>query len=691
MARFDKVNIGVEQRKKNTFRKFHSNSTTMDWGTCQTILNTYVELGDSNFEWKLNQFTRLAPLVAPTYGEVTKHDFYQFVSCEDVYPYYNEVLGAIPVNINGVSTVINHIPQCQNLDLSLLLLACSRSWCRLFTVSPTTGNATVVNKTDWNNNYQNYLNVAFGCSDYAGTYLFQHLRYLGGRGDSIYTSAERASLSPSNADYAVVFNDSQNRTHYLCFYLSQSGKLMKKHMETSRFKMNLALGSDYTVNLLPIFAIAKAYWDLFRLTTYDNYKDSILYKLNQHYTNHVPTTLPFRTATESNTELSLLMELIVFLGETFYSSDNDYISAHVPNTGLPAAQNAEWTQIRYAGTTAGVTENISGKFANSVGYDLQPKFNPNTSSNRFSQLDDELLKKMYYWVNRESAIGYQLRDLLVSRGYSQYVDECRSTFIGHESQEIRINSIVSMASTEQAELGEYGGNGQGFRAGRSFSFKAPSLGFIIGLSAIVPTHSYSNSFSTVNLGVDKFSIYNPEFDGFGMELSPKAIIGKLDQVVSRNDNQDSQSFGMIPRYMGNKVLSDIVGGDFNRPRYKNEYLPYILNRYITPSHLESELVSGDDDEFKVEHIQINDVPSAGREWRYPTRYKWLGNFDRVFRDFNEYNPTFRKNELLELENPDNFQTFMFFEFTEWSRMLASEDSFETQENEGHDRVITVDK
>lgn len=693
MAAFDYVNIGRENRQKSEFKKSHSHATTYSFCNVQPDFVKLVSLGDTTVNFAKNQFVRCAPMVAPTFGSIDIHSYYSFVPASDLYPYYNQVLGGIPVRMPGDNsdTFIQNLPNIGTFDLCHLLL--KHSYIRAF------------KHNDNTNGYEDYdLEGFLHLSITAQTELglnpvgFNHLinndllskRYL----YSDNTTAEKLlAYNPSTADFNIYNNETGKNRRIYSFFLDAKGKNLLKFLQTIGYRVTPIATDNVKVSILPLVACAKAHFNIFQIPQYDNYYTSVIYKLYQHYTKNVALSATgYTDTTEDTTEVELIEAITDYLAEASYMFTNDFVGAQQTSQNLGTGTNA-LNDISYHSKYSGALDNelspASRGFITPV--DLSTLKNPSfgTQTHNFSELDDQMLKKMYYWVNRSTQVGFALRDLLVTRGYSQYVDECESTFIGHDVQTLDFESVTSLAATQDAQLGEYSGRGQSFKQGQNYTFTAPEIGYIVALSSIVPTATYFNTFNTELLGIDKFTCYSPEFDGFGYESTPKAILGQIRNFYTRNETKEIQTFGWSPRMTGFKVQQDSVTGDMARPQYLATYAPYYLNRMPTPQLVYAQPSDTSGTKFDLFADSTLNMPAAGKTWRKGFLNDNLSNFGRIFRNWI----TGTSLSIFSEDNApdDNFLSYSYIEYKEFSRMLPVADTWQTEKYDSNESTISVDK
>ena len=323
-------------------------------------------------------------------------------------------------------------------------------------------------------------------------------------------------------------------------------------------------------------------------------------------------------------------------------------------------------------------------------------------------IDSELLKRMYKWVNRNTLLGRTIAKILRAQGLGKYVDECKSNFIGSTDTMITISDVVSNADTLQsngsgAVLGEYGGRGIEYNASNTLVFENDAYGYWITLATVVPEAGYTQGLDPTLTCDTPFKFYQPDFDALGMEATTKqTIVGNkfLCGYDSSVPNGYAKTFGFIPRMSRFKVTQNLVNGDFNRHNMRNTYLPYTLDKQLNVNDYDEVYnvytpVSGSNPanviEMVAKSIGTNDMPIAGNIWRTPTKYQWLGNFDRIFYNFHDDgkgvgSKLHGDGDVANIPgfvayNEDNFLAHSIYDVQCYAPMKPIEESYGDDENE----------
>lgn len=513
--------------------------------------------------------------------------------------------------------------------------------------------------------------------------------------DAVIINPSAAYVSMSSADSLVEFKtiskdaDNNDVEHYYClaFEFSDYGKRIRKILQGCGYQIDI--GSDELLSILPLLAQYKAYFDIFGLQLYQGWETTYCSKLIDFIKNNYIEVIDFERYDGQSTDAiriaampyitpqaayrtdvftSFCSFMFAELAQEWYTEDPDWIGSHMSKLAVSPNGPEDYGNGFISVDGSGI--DLDAHIMNGVSYEGGTLIDygqvdnnrdsaivdTNTTSNsvhafinqvQHGQVDAELLKRLYKWTNRNTILGREIAKILRAQGLGDYVDECKSNFIGSTDNMITISDVVSMADTDTgngtgAVLGEYGGKGLQYIEDKTLVFENDSLGYWITLACVVPEAGYVQGIDPTLTALDKFSLYNPDFDALGMELTKKSVlVGCNYDVRSVNASHGASNriaFGFTPRYSKFKVCGNIVNGDFNRHALRNTYLPYTLDKqlYVNDFDTTSErlvtLSNGDlIGTLNLKRSLIPETtPIAGNIWRTPTKYPWLGHFNRIF-------------------------------------------------------------
>ena len=112
------------------------------------------------------------------------------------------------------------------------------------------------------------------------------------------------------------------------------------------------------------------------------------------------------------------------------------------------------------------------------------------------------------------------------------------TLIGHDDYNLQVGEVTSLASTDDAPLGELAGKGwassrENGKEIRQHKFTAPVHGIVMTIFSVEPLRRYYGGFEKQNAVVDAFDLPVPEFDRLGnqpvfrFEVGSKSISSQL--------------------------------------------------------------------------------------------------------------------------------------------------------------------
>lgn len=527
-------------------------------------------------------------------------------------------------------------------------------------------------------------------------------------------------VTMDSADYVIEGSVTDNGTTYyvaFAFELSDFGKRIRKILQGCGYQINFT--STTNVCVLPLFAQYKAYFDVFGLQLYQGWETTWTAKWIERvahggFISDMSTMLfLYNSAGNSNQNaLDGWHFMISDIGQEFYTEQPDFIGSHMEKLAVsPNVDKSGFLSVTGTGQIsfgANVTNaaNVGTDGVSNGQIDLDTtQISANGSNevhNYISQIqhgevDAEVLKRIYKWTNRNTILGREIAKILRAQGLGRFVDECKSNYIGATDNLVTISDVVSTAATSDAVLGEYGGRGLQYTNDKTLVFENDEYGYWVTLATIVPDAGYTQGLDTTLTSLKKFDLYNADFDAIGMEMTPKHAVVDTNYCVLNNAlemNASDTGFGFIPRYSKFKVAQNLVNGDFNRHGMRSTYLPYTLDRQLNVNDYKVATEVHDTAngrEFTAVQLdrstRVGALPVAGNVWRMPTKYAWMGNFDRIF-----HNVGLRDSEKQNLITPtmlvgfadynsDNFLSHGIYDVQCYAPMKPIEDSYGLEEDE----------
>ena len=597
-----KILLG-ENKRKYVHDLSHDVNSTFGFGNVQPSMCQYMSVGDS-LNLNAKQLVRLAPLPVPTFGRMSVVNRAVFVPARDVFPYFDAMLSNQTVtSIEDGTFIPKQLPVVSSLQLCTMLMRKGLGTIGIWRHDTADKDAGHMMKDD-------------DAEDY--TVFYERLSSLGHQlliPNTIDT--HKIELSPressiDSCDYLLPIESKNGETSLLLgVRLTAKGRRVHSILRSLGYSMTFS-DADY-VSALPILAYYKAWFDCYHPKLDTNWHDTNCWNSIEYCREFDLTARGAR-----DTFITELFFVVEDLSECFYTSELDYVSAHKAKLFYDNNEGVD-----YIGTDD-KPSNVSRSNENNL---------PNLFDGTLSRLSYDALTKLTRYATKDTLIGSKIYDWVrVHYGVSK-ADALfnQSTNLGSWIVNADISDVISSSETFNSEngngdvLGAYAGRGIGFNNGK-ISFKANDFGYFIILTCVVPKSGYSQGTDPALYGVDTWTLPNPDFDAIGYEATPihaiydDAGISFLDETF--DFSALGKGFGFIPRYSGYKVKKNVLSGDFSRRSTRDGLDPYHLDRIISTSYAEI----GKDKFIAFPHRP----PYASTAWRYPTKYEWLGNFNRVF-------------------------------------------------------------
>ena len=619
MSNFSKVSVGISS-KRYTHDMSFDNNTTLSFGVCQPLFCQLLNDNDK-LAGNIRQLVRLAPLPVPSFGRMRLVNKLRFVQMTDICPYYEALLAGSYVNTSDLNYLPKEVLQISIRELTQVVLQYSViDYFKRDTSSPSEPKFVYQNVLR-PSVYQEAISVLK--SAYSNQSQFASIiPYPKPHGGDV-----GSAISPDSADYLVSTDDA-----FICFRLTETGKRLRNVIIGLGYELDLSCSDS--VSFLPLFAYFKAWYDCYapsRETQWNQTNAFIL--IDASFQNYMIDLNHFTTYGGSTEKIQkALLGFFEDLSNTWYVANDDYVSAH---------------RLRAVSTTNSSFDSIqvpSGSLADhSIGVttytDNVPVIAPQMSTSNFAL---QTLQRISKFINKDTVIGKKVSTWLKAHFGADVASSFfkDSVSLSDIVVSCNINDVFSTADTTSGDgsgeqLGSYAGKGLGFGDG-SFSFTAPTFGYFVVVSCLVPDSKYFQGVDPSLFGVDRFTLPNVDFDALSYEVTPSSFLcGHNDIFISGQESTSNKGFGFVPRYSGFKTRRNIVNGDMSRRGTIASYSPYYLDKILTENAIRSE--KNADGSYSFVAVN-NPLPVASEVWRYPTRYPWLGNFNRIF--YNSGNDVF---------------------------------------------------
>lgn len=627
------ISLGKSTRKYLRNTDF-DNNTTMDFGFCQPLFCQFL-LPDSNISVSAKQLVRLAPMPVPSFARVSLVNKYVFVPWADICNYYEAMLSNMPYNGSVVPT---ELPFTYNAYLAKILLLNQFGSMPTFYEVDTTVSSPVTFKLCSSSDAQRYANA------------LQTLWYDEGQSHTCFISVHLvpdqsidSAVTPNNADYLYQFKSGDKNVLAAFRYSTRA-----KHLRSILIGLGYSLAmQDWTkVNALPIFAFFKAWHDTFAPKRFMSWSDTRVFKFIKKTSDQYLPNL--------SNDVDFQREVLFDLSDCYYVSNDDFVSVH-----RSSIENVSLGQFPYI--------NVDGSNQNTPSTDEHHY--PYVAQNYIDNIAFDVVKRLTRFVNKDSIIGQKMSAWVRNHFNAQVANSLYQDVYQIKSDvlPLQINDVFSTADTADSatqsgeRLGSYAGKGIGFGE-TGCRFHADRHGYMLCISAIVPKSGYYQGTDTSLYGLDRFTLPSADFDALGFEVSPLGFVagdlGYTDNTASSHLNYSS-GFGFVPRYSGFKFKKNIVNGDMSRRSLIDSMSPYYLDRILqTGDALYNSLP---DNKYVEVHKFKPSIPQASEQWRYLTKYPWLGDFDRIFYNDDVYHGSYSTpvdSEHTDIDGyaarPDNF-------------------------------------
>lgn len=629
------ISLGKSTKKYLRNTDF-DNNTTMDFGFCQPLFCQFL-LPDSNISVSAKQLVRLAPMPVPSFARVSLVNKFVFVPWSDLCGYYEAMLSNMPYHGSVIPT---ELPYCYNAYLAkCLLLQQFGSVATFYEIDTTVPSpitykmCTAMDASKYAESLQNQWqsdNLSHSCDMHV---LFTPAQFRDN------------AVSPNSADYLVNFVAGDKHVLAAFRYSTRA-----KHLRSVLIGLGYSLAlQDWTkVNALPIFAFYKAWFDTYAPKRSVSWSDTgvfvFLKNVSDSYLPNVCNDEDFCSVILSS------------LSDCYYVSNDDFVSVH--RASLDTVSLGAFPYVNYGGTSSQTPP-------------ISTSEQPNVQVSSINLIALDVVKRLTRFVNKDSVIGQKMSTWVRNHFNAQVANSLYQDVyqVKTDILPLQINDVFSTADTADVSsqtgerLGSYAGKGIGF-GDTGCKFHSDKHGYLICLSAIVPKSGYFQGTDTSLYGLNRFTLPSAEFDALGMEVSPFGFIagdiGYADMSADTKDKLDySSGFGFVPRFSGFKFKKNIVNGDMSRRSLIDSMSPYYLDRILQTGDALYQSMA--DNKFVQIRQFYPSLPKASDQWRYLTRYPWLGDFDRIFYNDDVYHgststPVDSSSEDIDgsAARPDNF-------------------------------------
>lgn len=566
-----KVNVAVANNSKFDLSK--TVVTTHDFGRAKAIECRYMVPGDK-FNVKVSSFTRLLPMVSPTFGKIDTIQRAFFVPIRALLPQFYDWVSnqpvASPINLDEWQTA-DIIPSTYMKSFVLALL------------QP---------------NFSQVVTVSEGQIPAEGEYDFvvdvsgQHGSYseLKDYSPDVQPEGGYASLLTGDVTY---------------FKLVDAGRKMYDFLVSLGLNINFdPRYKNVKVSLLPLLAFWKAYVDWVVPSRFVKEYPVNIKSILRYFTT-ILSGSGFWDFTIDRSEFKRFEKSFMHVPLSFY--DNDYFTS----AWLKPFQQEVMAQDVVIPNPASQSNNI----INSVETDIDNNIagaSHAPNEDLFNYYTIQSLGKLQDYLNRGMLAGSKVQDWLETEfGLRPSTDALNlSTYLGKISDTIMIDDIYSQADTSPSGgqmLGAYAGRAKKGTSG-IFKYSAREHGYFIITTEIVPKTSYFQGLTPEFTMLDRLDFFQPEFDNMGVQaISHKELFCSPQKYITEGHGDvtvlDPEAiFGFAPRYANLKTSFDVISGDF-----RNRFGAYLKSWYLARDveKLLSDSVENDDGVISLDWATID--------------------------------------------------------------------------------------
>lgn len=187
-------------------------------------------------------------------------------------------------------------------------------------------------------------------------------------------------------------------------------------------------------------------------------------------------------------------------------------------------------------------------------------------STSISQRMLDFLKSFDNWVRRNNYAGSRAVQKVYAR-MGIKTDDYRSNYahiINTDILPVQVGDVTAMASSQDEALGDYAGKAI-MNGSKGFSYDSNDYGmlFMLGYFTVTPMNAYG--FDKTVLRSHPFDYYTPEFDGLGGEaISYGETFVNPMSPAETVPSSDSAVFGFTERYNSYRFGRDKITGEFRK-------------------------------------------------------------------------------------------------------------------------------
>ena len=431
---------------------------------------------------------------------------------------------------------------------------------------------------------------------------------------------------------------------------------------------------DY-VNLMPLFAFYKAYFDIFvperNIQWTSTNAHMILDYLNQ-FNREISSFFEDPSIQIQNDRVTAAQfhNFLRDCAAAYSTCDPNYFTQAIDNATQSESVSINITDAdQTINADPSIEQSHYGLFPASLG-----------AESFLTRFGISLLNRLSKFINTNTVIGRNINDFFKAHfdGFSGINED--SDFAGASEIDIQLGDVISTATTSESNLGDFSGVGFG-RGDYNFDYSTKEAGYFIILASIIPVSNYVQGNSYDSMMTERLQFPWPEFDALGYDKLKQSEVCQVPIALPYGSTDVSrvqvpnQVFGYSPRYTGYKVHQSVYSGSFCIRGLRENYLPFTLDNFIT-----NDITTQDGtDQNPVYRISYPDNLTCGQRWRYLNKYPYFNNFERIFYNQRPNNDGTGKYKYFTNTNPyeDNFVAYIGIKCLLTDGLLPISSSYDT--------------
>lgn len=526
---FDVIHAKSAVKSRNKFDLSRTHLTTMNFGQILPLMVEETVPGDK-VTVSAEFFSRLAPLVKPTYGKFSFRTASMFIP-------YHQIAADADAWISG-----------KNL------------WEGLAT----------------HQRYFTFLTL----HNYISTYIAKPTVVVNGA--TITANATNSVYTFVNSSGTKVYNVFTTHGKHEASILNSLGYAFPQGVNLQTSSAWLTNVANTKLSAYPLLAFFKGYNDYMSQASRYNNSPLSSFLSNVKFGNDVTSAFSGSTGELTDTGIYYLFQNLLL------NYDNDYFtsawqSANTAVNGLSSFEPSSLYVPSGRGETVYQDDNssfVQGRDTDGTYFSL-------------TQRALDFLRSFDDWVRRNHYSGSRSVQQIYSR-FGIKIDDYRSSYahvLGTDILPVQVGDVTATADSTNVPLGDYAGKGI-MSGGKTVSFDSTDYGIFImyGWFTVVPMNPYG--FDRRVLRTAPLDYYTPEFDGLGADaISAGEFFANPTVDPTTDTTSDLDVFGFTERYNSYRYGRDLITGEFRDFRNNADMNAWHTGRDLTTVRQAGNLVA----------------------------------------------------------------------------------------------------